>query len=215
MNVPKNNFPARILIVEDEAVIAMDLEVRVKNLGYQVVGVAAQADRALVLARTKHPDLALMDVHILGERDGVEVATVMREEMNIPSVFLTAYSDDETILRAAESNPLGYLIKPIAERELRAAIEISLYKRNMERLLEESHRQLEEKVKELQQALDEVRELSALLPICAWCKKIRDEKGYWEEVSQYISKHTNTRFTHGICDECQRKIAAETGAPAK
>lgn len=209
MNTTPNNNPARILIVEDEAVIAMDLEVRVKNLGYHVVGVAAHADRALVLARTMHPDLALMDVHIFGERDGVEVATVMREEMNIPSVFLTAYSDDETILRAAESSPLAYLIKPIAERELRAAIEISLYKRNMERLLEESHRQLEEKVKELQDALNQVRELSALLPICAWCKKIRDEKGYWEEVSQYIAKHTNTRFTHGICDECQRKINAE------
>lgn len=195
-----------ILIVEDEAVIAMDLEMRVKSLGYEVVGIAAHGDRALELARLKHPDLVLMDVNILGDRDGVTVARHLREELDIPSVFLTAYSDDATIMRAVGSQPLGYLIKPIAERELKAAIEVSIYKNQLDRELEKTRHQLADKVQELEAALQQVRELSALLPICAWCKNIRNEQGYWEEVSSYVSKHTNTRFTHGICEDCRKKM---------
>lgn len=204
-----NNHIDSILIVEDEAIIAMDLEMRVKNLGYQVVGVAAHADRALELARSKRPALALMDVHILGEQDGVAVAQQLRDELDIPSVFLTAYSDDDTILRAVKTQPLSYLIKPIAERELKAAIEVSLYKHRLDKELDETRRQLADKVTQLEDALKRVRELSALLPICAWCKNIRNEKGYWEEVSSYITSHTNTSFTHGICDDCRKKIMGD------
>jgi CheY-like chemotaxis protein len=198
-----------ILIVEDEAVIAMDLEMRVQKLGYRVAGVTAHGDRALEIAGRLHPDLVLMDVNILGGRDGVTIATEIRERLDIPSIFLTAYSDDETIARATDSNPLGYLIKPIAERELKAAIEISLYKHRLDKLLAGKNRELAAKVEELEAALAQVRELSALLPICAWCKNIRNEKGYWEEVSAYISKHTNTTFTHGICEECQKKMMGD------
>jgi CheY-like chemotaxis protein len=198
-----------ILIVEDEAVIAMDLEMRLQKLGYRVAGVTAHGDRALEIAGRLHPDLVLMDVNILGGRDGVTIATEIRERFDIPSIFLTAYSDDETIARATDSNPLGYLIKPIAERELKAAIEISLYKHRLDTLLAGKNRELAAKVEELEAALAQVRELSALLPICAWCKNIRNEKGYWEEVSAYISKHTNTTFTHGICEECQKKMMGD------
>jgi len=198
-----------MLIVEDEAVIAMDLEIRVQKLGYRVAGVTAHGDRALEMAGQLHPDLVLMDVNILGDRDGVTIATEIRERYDIPSIFLTAYSDDETIARATDSNPLGYLIKPIAERELKAAIEISLYKHRLDKLLAGKNRELAAKIEELEAALAQVRELSALLPICAWCKNIRNEKGYWEEVSDYISTHTNTMFTHGICEECQQKMMGD------
>jgi two-component system, response regulator PdtaR len=180
-------------------------------MGYGIVGVASRADRAIELARQHHPDLALMDVHIQGDQDGTETARMLRDEFNVPSVFLTAYSDDQTIKSALASNPLGYLVKPFVDRELRAAVELALYKNRTDRQLAAYREQLETKVKELEVALGQVRELSALLPICAWCKSIRNEDGYWEEVSSYISSHTNTSFTHGLCEDCQQKMMREAG----
>jgi CheY-like chemotaxis protein len=199
----------RILVVEDEAVIAMDIEERLQALGYEVVGTAPRFERAVDLAGSKQPHLALMDINIQGDKDGIETARSLREQFDIPSVFLTAYSDDETIGRALGSNPQGYLVKPFVDREILAAIELALYKHRTERELASYRQQLEEKVEELEKALREVRELKALLPICAWCKNIRNEQGYWQEVSAYISEHTKTKFTHGLCDECQRKMFEE------
>ncbi len=203
-----------ILIVEDEAVIAMDLEQRLASMGYVIVGVASRADRAVELARQHHPDLALMDVHIQGDKDGTETARLLRDELDVPSIFLTAYSDDQTIQNALVSNPLGYLVKPFVDRELRAAVELALYKDKTDRQLAAYREQLEAKVKELEAALGQVRELSTLLPICAWCKSIRNEDGYWEEVSSYISAHTNTAFTHGLCEVCQQKMLKDAGMTA-
>lgn len=203
--------PVSILIVEDEAVIAMDLEQRLGSMGYHVVGVASRAEKAIELAGQHRPDLALMDVHIQGDKDGTVTARALREKFDIPSIFLTAYSDDQTIKNALASNPLGYLIKPFVDRELRAAIELAVYKSRTDRQLAAYRGQLEAKVKELEEALGKVRELSALLPICAWCKSIRNEEGYWEEVSSYISTHTNTEFTHGLCEDCQQKMLKDAG----
>lgn len=209
-SLESNNTPdVSILIVEDEAVIAMDLEQRLTSMGYGIAGVASRADRAIELVRQHHPDLVLMDVHIRGDKDGTETARILREELNVPSVFLTAYSDEQTIKNALASNPLGYLVKPFVDRELRAAVELALYKNRTDRQLAAYRQQLEEKVKELEAALGQVRELSALLPICAWCKSIRNEDGYWEEVTSYISSHTNTSFTHGLCEDCQQKMLKE------
>lgn len=200
---------ARILVVEDEAVIAMDIEARLEALGYLVVGVSSGGDKAIELAESSRPDLALMDINILGPMNGIQTATALRERFDLPSIFLTAYSDDETIRAASDSEALGYLIKPFSDREVRASIEFALYRHKAERQLAEYQERLSKKVDELEQALREVRELSALLPICAWCKKIRDEDGYWEEVSAYISERTRTKFTHGICESCEKKMMEE------
>jgi DNA-binding response OmpR family regulator len=204
-----NENRAKILVVEDEAVIAMDIEARLEALGYVVVGVSARGDKAIELAESSRPDLALMDINILGPMNGIQTARELRERFDLPSIFLTAYSDDETIKAASGSEALGYLIKPFADREVRASVEFALYRHKAERQLAEYREKLRKKVIELEQALREVRELSALLPICAWCKKIRDEDGYWEEVSAYISERTRTKFTHGICESCEKKMIEE------
>lgn len=132
--------PARILIVEDEAVVALDLKTQLEEQGYAIVGVAESGERALALARVSPPDLTLMDVRLKGKMDGIEAASVMARELKAPVIFLTSFSDSQTVQRAAETGPYGYLTKPFEFKELRAAIEVALYKSRMERRLRESER---------------------------------------------------------------------------
>jgi len=121
----------RILIVEDEAVTSVLLEKTLKELGYEVVGSAFDGDEAINLAREKQPDIILMDIRIQGEMDGIETAKRIYQQYKIPIIYLTAHSDDDTIKRAVESGPFGYLIKPFKERELYSNIEMVAHKHKL------------------------------------------------------------------------------------
>lgn len=123
---------ARILVVDDEIIIARELESRLRSLGYEVPGVAATANEAIALATACRPDLVLMDIVLKGERDGIEAAEEIRRTLQIPVVYVTAYTDPETIARARVTEPFGYVVKPFAERELGAIIEMALYKHQSE-----------------------------------------------------------------------------------
>lgn len=131
---------ASILIVEDEAIVALDLEMHLAELGYTVAGIADSGDKAIALARERRPDLILMDVRLKGPMDGVEVAEAVQRELDVPVIYLTSYSDASTVRRAARSGPYGYLTKPFEMKELHAGIEVALYKAGMERRLRESER---------------------------------------------------------------------------
>lgn len=131
---------ATILIVEDEAVIALDLKTQLAGLGYTVVGIAESGDQALALARKFRPDLTLMDVRLKGPMDGIQVASVLVRELHAPVLYLTSFSDTDTVQRAAQTGPYGYLTKPFEIKELRAGIEVALFKAGMERRLRESER---------------------------------------------------------------------------
>ncbi len=122
----------RIFIVEDEIVIAKGLRHQVQRLGYDVAGIEAAGEKAIERIEDEQPDLALMDIHLAGDLDGVETAQQIRERFNIPSIFLTAYADDDTFQRAKVSSPSAFLIKPVQMRELRNALEIAFYKRTAE-----------------------------------------------------------------------------------
>jgi PAS domain S-box-containing protein len=132
--------PATILIVEDEAVVALDLAAQVREMGYSVVGVADTGERALALARTHQPDLTLMDIRLRGPMDGVQVAQQLMQEQVSPVLYMTSYSDPDTVQRAARTGPYGYLTKPFQSKELHAGIEVAIYKSRMERRLRESER---------------------------------------------------------------------------
>lgn len=130
--------PKRILIVEDEAVIAMDIEQRLLDMGYDVVGIAASGERARALAQEHQPDLIMMDIMIKGSDDGIETARRILEERDVPIVFLTAYADARTLTRAKESMPYGYLMKPFRPNDLRTTIEVAMHKHAVDRRLRES-----------------------------------------------------------------------------
>jgi CheY-like chemotaxis protein len=189
---------ARILVVEDEAIFAMDIADTLRNLGHEVSNTVPSGERAIESVKENRPDLILMDIGLKGEMDGIQTAEQIRLQYSIPVIFLTAYFDEKTLERAKITAPCGYLTKPFEEADLRIAIEVGLYRAKLE-----SER--EALIKELQEALAKIKMLSGLLPICAWCKKIRDDKGYWQAVEQYISEHSQAEFTHSVCLECENK----------
>lgn len=127
-----------ILIVEDENIVARDLQYALEDLGYVVLAIAKTGALAIQKATEFQPDLILMDIRLLGEMDGVSAAQAILEQLDVPIVYLTAHSDDNTLTRAKLTHPYGYLIKPFEERELRAVIEVALYKHEMEQRLKEN-----------------------------------------------------------------------------
>jgi PAS domain S-box-containing protein len=127
----------QIQIVENEAIVAMDLKLHLQNLGYAVVGPAADGEGAVAMAEQKRPDLVLMDISLGPGLDGIEAARLI-QAMGIPIVFLTALADEMTLARAKESGPYGYLLKPFDERALHTTIEMALYRHGMEQKLKAS-----------------------------------------------------------------------------
>lgn len=120
--------PVSILLVEDEGLIARDLEDTLTRLGYRVSGIASEGTEAIEMARDLHPQLVVMDVGLRGEVDGIEAACAIQEEAPVPVIFLTGHTDTETLQRAVLTGPLGYLTKPFQEADLRSAIEVAIHK---------------------------------------------------------------------------------------
>ena len=129
-----------VLIVEDEQIVALDLQQTLQGLGYEVFAIAATAEEAILRASERRPDLVLMDIRLKGNRDGVEVAELLRDRFSIPIVFLTAHADAGTVGRAKLVEPSGYLVKPVKVAELRSVIELALHKHEVETHLRERER---------------------------------------------------------------------------
>jgi two-component system cell cycle sensor histidine kinase/response regulator CckA len=130
----------RILIVEDEFLVARDIEQQLRTLGYEPVGIAGTSEDALSLASTERPQLVLMDIRIRGDVDGIDTARLMADRHRMPVIFLTAHADEATVARARTAQPYGYLLKPFHELDLRTSIEMALYKHDAERRLRDSER---------------------------------------------------------------------------
>ncbi|HYQ18871.1 MAG TPA: PAS domain S-box protein, partial [Polyangiaceae bacterium] len=132
--------PAKILIVEDDLIVARDIEQQLSTIGHVVVGVTSRGEDAVQLALNTLPDLVLMDIRLEGEMDGIEAAQRIRDRVRVPVVYLTAYADDQTLHRARITEPFGYILKPFEDSQLRTAIEMALYKHSAEKKLKESER---------------------------------------------------------------------------
>lgn len=128
----------RILVVEDEAIVATDIRRILDGLGYNVVGTASSGKAAIEAAQKNKPDLVLMDIVLKGEMDGIEAAEQIHSELNIPVVYLTAYADDEILKRAKVTEPFGYIVKPFEDSQLKSVIEMALYKAKIENELKAS-----------------------------------------------------------------------------
>lgn len=323
---------AKILVVEDEAVIAKNLQRRLEKMGHSVPAVIATGEEALKETKHQRPDLVLMDIVLLGEMDGIEAADQIRACCDIPVIYLTAYADKKTLKRAKKTEPFGYIVKPFEDKELSITIEMALYKHRMEKRVRERESWLsttlksigdaviatdaegrvtfmnpvaqsltgwkqkkaagrplreifmiinektgnveespatrvirnnkviglknhslvakdgtkipigdsaapikdekgniigvvlvfsdiselrkreeerEKLIHDLQSALAEVKTLTGMLPICASCKKIRDDEGYWNQIESYVEKHSGVKFSHGLCPACVKKLYPE------
>lgn len=132
--------PARILVVEDDRIVARDIQQQLTRIGHTVVGVTARGKDAVALASQTQPNLVLMDIRLEGPWDGIDAAQKIREQHQIPVIYLTAYADEQTLARASITEPFGYLLKPFEDSQLRTAIEMALYKHAAEQRLRESER---------------------------------------------------------------------------
>ncbi|HTY03244.1 MAG TPA: EAL domain-containing protein [Rhodocyclaceae bacterium] len=139
MNAP---LPANLMLVEDERIVAFDLKSQLQSLGYKVGAMVASGEQALEAVAVDPPDLVLMDIHLEGGIDGIDAALKIQGDHQIPVIFLTAYAEDESLRRALQSRPFGYLIKPCEARELHAMIQMALARRQVEVAVERSEQRL-------------------------------------------------------------------------
>ncbi len=188
----------RVMIVEDDPGMILYIKNSLENLEYTIGPVASTASKAIEYAREDQPDVILMDILLEGEQDGIEAAEVIREQTEIPVIFLTSTSSEAFLQRARITEPFGYLLKPFEDPLLRANIEMALYKSRMER----ERRKL---IRELRQSLERIRELKSLIPICSSCKKIRNDQGYWEQLEAYLRTHYDVDFSHSMCPQCLKR----------
>ncbi len=188
----------KVLIVEDEGIVSLHIKKTLEGLGYAVSGIACSAEEAIMKAMEDRPDLVLMDIVLQGIVDGIDAAEKIRALFSIPVIYLTAYADEGTLQRAKLTGPSGYIVKPFKERDLHIAIEFALCKARIG--AEKNHL-----VMKLQEALARIKTLRGMLPICSSCKKVRDDRGYWNQIEQYLKEHSDVEFTHSLCPGCAKK----------
>jgi sigma-B regulation protein RsbU (phosphoserine phosphatase) len=196
--------PTRILIAEDHHVSRHLLERNLTNWGFEVITVENGEAALKVLESDEAPPIALLD-WMMPKMDGSQVCARIRQMKDRPYIYLimlTAKSQKEDVANGLEAGADDYVIKPFDADELRARLKVG------ERVVA-LERTLARKVDDLQAALDDVKKLKTLLPICMYCKSIRDDGDYWHQIEEYIHTETGTDFTHGICPKCMAKISAE------
>ena len=212
---------AKILVVEDEGIVAKDVEATLNSLGYDVPAIAFSGEEAIQKAAQTRPDLALMDIVLPGAMDGIETAEQIRSRFNIPIVYLTAYADDDTLRRAKVTESCGYILKPFEDRELRANIEMALYKHETESKLKASEKKYRHLAKSLPQTVFEMDEKGTLTFANREASEIF---GYTEEdfanglnALQMIAARDRDRAKQDIrrCLEEQRAVTAEYTALRK
>jgi DNA-binding response OmpR family regulator len=190
----------KALIADDDFTYRRMLEALLAKWGYDLV-VTSDGDAAWqVLHAPDAPQLAILDWMMPG-KDGVEICRQLRESSQSDPkyiILLTSKGDKKDIVSGLDAGADDYITKPFESEELRARVQVG------ERILR-LQSELASRVKELQEALDQIETLEGILPICMYCKKIRNDQNYWQQVESYISQHSQAEFTHGLCPECFEK----------
>ena len=191
----------KILVAEDEYLVSEDIIRGLKAQGYVNIIEASDGEDAYEKTCSLKPDLILMDIR-MPKIDGIEAAQKIQECCPTPIIIITAYESPDSVIKAGDAGVSAFLTKPPQQDEIERAIVIAMAR----------HADLMEVRrlnKELEQALVEVKRLQGILPICANCKKIRDDTGYWQQIEAYISDHSEAEFSHGICSDCAKKLYPE------
>lgn len=189
-------FSGVVLIVDDQPVTLKLLLAFLERCGFTVL-VATGGEEALVLIEETRPDIILLDI-MMPVLDGYETCRLLKDNAataDIPVIFVTALANLEDKVKGFDVGAVDYVTKPFQLEEVLARISSHL-------TLARLRKELESKNRQLQVVLDEMRQMSAILPICGKCKKIRNDKGYWQHVEQFIKAHTGAEFIHSYCPDC-------------
>jgi len=194
----------RILIADDDAVIRHALRVKLERWSFDVVECADGRAAWQLMQESPPPGLAIVNWSMPGV-DGPALCRRLREVPELAGMYvvlLTSNTSTQDVITGLESGADDYITKPFDWDQLRARVRIGSRIVSLQRALGS-------RVDELQQALASVRTLSGLLPICAYCKRIRDDRDYWRQIEHYLSEHSSARFSHGICPDCLAKHVPE------
>jgi DNA-binding response OmpR family regulator len=194
----------KILIAEDDPVSRRLLQAALIKWGYEVTVTTNGKEAWAALQQPDAPSLLVLD-WLMPETDGVEVCRQARQNPALKSAYiilLTSRGSKEDIVEGLQAGADDYVTKPFDHGELRARVQVGSRVVQLQSALAD-------RVKELEEAIANVKQLQGLLPICSYCKKIRDDGNYWHRVESYIAGHANVRFSHGICPECSGKLKAD------
>jgi phosphoserine phosphatase RsbU/P len=185
----------RILIAEDEVVTSHILNKLLTSWGYDTVVVKDGESARVALEGPDSPEMALLD-WVMPGADGPDVCRSVRERgASTYLILLTSKTERSDVVAGLDAGADDYLVKPFDREELRARV-------NAGRRIIDLQQRLAAQVSELEAALSDVRRLSGLLPICCYCKAIRDDSDYWHRVEEYVTEHADVQFSHGICPKC-------------
>ena len=196
-----NSSINRILVAEDHQVSRHLLERNLQNWGFDVVSAQDGEAAAEILDGPDAPSIAILD-WMMPRMDGVEVCRRVRQSHASPYIYLlmlTAKSQKDEIATGLEAGADDYVIKPFDPDELRARLKVGQRVVQLERTLEK-------RVQDLESALNDVKKLKSLLPICMYCKSVRDDRDYWRQIDEYIYTETGADISHGICPDCMEKL---------
>lgn len=191
----------QVLVAEDDLVSRRILQSVLGKWEYDVVVARDGVEAWEMLQREDAPSLAILDWMMPG-MDGIEVCQKVRKSDHLKLIYiilLTAKDRKEDLVLGLQAGADDYITKPFDLRELRARMQVG------QRVLK-LQRALEDRLKELEAALSNVKQLQGLLPICCYCKKVRNDQNYWEQVEKYIVEHSEVQFSHGICPDCYQKV---------
>jgi sigma-B regulation protein RsbU (phosphoserine phosphatase) len=187
----------KILIADDEPVSRRLLQLTLIKWGYEVMAVNDGREAWQALQQAEPPALAILD-WIMPGLDGIEVCRRIRQmSLSLPVyiIFLTSKGSREDIVEGLQAGADDFLTKPFDTQELQARLQVGVRVVKLQA-------ELAQRIKELEAALDQVNQLEGILPICSYCKKIRDDKDYWQQIESYIEAHSEALFTHSICPDC-------------
>jgi DNA-binding response OmpR family regulator len=194
----------RILTADDDAMLRHGLSVQLQRWGYEPIVCATGEEARAALGGDDPPQVAILDRSMPGV-GGIELCAEIRADQKLKSTYvilLTAHDTRDDILHGLDGGADEYLTKPLDWEMLRARLRTGARIANLQR-------DLAQRVAELQEALANVKRLSGLLPMCAYCKRIRDDGDYWQQLESYLSDHSEAQFSHGICPPCFERVAKE------
>lgn len=197
--------PVRVVIAEDDYLVAEEIKRTLRASRYEIVGEAANGAQAMELVGETRPDVVLMDIK-MPQMGGLEASIHIQQQWPTPIVILTAHESKDLLERASEAGAAAYLIKPPNLAEIDRAVTIALAR----------HHDLMELRRlngDLKKALHEIKLLHGILPLCSFCKKIRDEAGEWQRLEAYIHQHSEAEVSHTICPDCVREHYPEYNGP--
>ena len=202
---------AKVLITDDDPELLRLTATILERAGYEVLE-ASTGKECLEATQAHHPDIILLDV-ILPDISGIEVCKQIKADEALRDIFVILVSgvqvSSEYQAEGLDVGADGYIIKPISNKELVARVHSLVRIKRAEDALRLKEKEQQKLISELQEALAEIKTLKGFIPICASCKKIRDDQGYWNQLEAYISKHTDAVLSHGLCPECAEKYEEE------